>query len=256
MSVNFTKSGLYYSLNEGKTWAELTDATPSINSGEKIIFKGNLVPVTYSGIGTYSTTKNFDVSGNIMSLLYGDDFVGKTDLTSKNYTFSCLFSGCTTVVNAKDLILPATTLAKYCYSEMFRNCTLLTTTPELSTTILAEGCYNGMFKFCNSLTSAPELPATTLAEYCYANMFQGCTSLTSAPELLATTLIGWCYYYMFDGCNKLNYIKMLATDISASSCLTVWVQRVSSTGTFVKSAGVNISTGFSGIPKNWTVQEV
>jgi hypothetical protein len=30
---------------------------------------------------------------------------------------------------------------------------------------------------------------------------------------------------------------------------------VSSTGTFVKSAGMNIPSGTSGIPKNWTVVE-
>jgi len=29
-------------------------------------------------------------------------------------------------------------------------------------------------------------------------------------------LTGACYQYMFSGCTSLNYIKMLATDISAS----------------------------------------
>ena len=212
MTVSFNKKAssgtLNYSIDEGNTWTELTDATPSINSGEKIIFKGSLVPQNYSGIGTYSVTKNFDVSGNIMSLLYGDDFVGQTDLTGKNSPFYKLFSGCTTVVNAKDLILPATTLTYY--------------------------CYNGMFGGCTSLKSAPELPATTLANNCYGNMFYHCTSLTSAPELPATTLATACYYMMFCWCTSLNYIKMLATDISAYNCLYDWVRNVPLTGgTFI-----------------------
>ena len=38
-----------------------------------------------------------------------------------------------------------------------------------------------LFKDCSVLTTAPELPATKLAENCYASMFCGCTSLTSAP---------------------------------------------------------------------------
>jgi hypothetical protein len=59
---------------------------------------------------------------------------------------------------------------------------------------------------------------------------------------------------MFSGCSELNYIKMLATDISASGCLSNWVYNVSSTGTFVKNpAMTSLSTGTSGIPSGWTV---
>ena len=125
--------------------------------------------------------------------------------------------------------LPATTLAKYCYCCMF------------------EGCPN--------LTTAPELPATTLANSCYQQMFYNCTSLTTAPELPATTLADYCYNYMFCDCTKLNYIKMLATNISASMCLDYWVNRVSSTGTFVKNTAMTrLPRGTSGIPSGWTVQ--
>jgi hypothetical protein len=191
-----------------------------------------------------------------MSLLYGDDFVGQTDLTGKDYALKYLFDSCKKVVNAKDLILPATTLADSCYRSMFQNCTSLTSAPELPATTLAKSCYNGMFQNCTSLISAPELPATTLADTCYRGMFQNCTSLTSAPELPATTLANYCYYGMFEGCTSLNNIVMLATDISASNCLSDWVSSVASTGTFVKSAGVEIPTGSSGIPSGWTVEEV
>ena len=110
-----------------------------------------------------------------------------------------------------------------------------------------------MFRYCTSLTTAPNLPATTLVKGCYYGMFFGCTSLTTAPELLATTLVQECYYDMFKNCSRLNYIKCLATDISASFCLTGWVADISSTGTFVKASGVTWPSGNSGIPNGWTV---
>jgi hypothetical protein len=85
-------------------------------------------------------------------------------------------------------------------------------------------------------------------------MFKDCTSLTTAPELPATTLMDHCYREMFNGCKKLNYIKMLATNISASYCLNNWVKNVASTGTFVKNSTMTtLPTGTSGIPSGWTV---
>jgi hypothetical protein len=48
---------------------------------------------------------------------------------------------------------------------------------------------------------------------------------------------------------------MLATNISATSCLAYWVSGVSPTGTFVKNAAATWDvTGVS--PKGWTVETV
>ena len=87
-------------------------------------------------------------------------------------------------------------------------------------------------------------------------MFSNCTSLTTAPALPATTLAEGCYQNMFNGCTKLNSIKCLATDISASDCTNNWVYNVASTGTFVKAASMTKwTTGSSGIPTGWTAQD-
>jgi hypothetical protein len=87
-------------------------------------------------------------------------------------------------------------------------------------------------------------------------MFYSCTSLTTAPELPATTLTNYCYYGMFFNCSNLKYIKMLATNISASNCLNNWVSNVSGTGTFVKNpAMTSLPSGASGIPSGWKVQD-
>jgi hypothetical protein len=106
------------------------------------------------------------------------------------------------------------------------------------------------------LVTPPELPATTLgSSQSYIYMFMGCTSLTTAPVLPAATLTQSCYYSMFSGCTSLNYIKMMATDISAVNCLTGWVYDVAATGTFVKNSAAEWDvTGTSGVPSGWTVQ--
>ena len=297
-----------YSKDKGINWTSITASTATtipVVAGDVILFKG--LNDTYSGSTFSGTTCQFDVEGNIMSLIYDNDFEDKTTLVN-SYTFQQLFNGCTGLISAKNLELPATTLTDSCYREMFESCsslvetpklsamtltkscyaymfydcTSLTTTPELPATTLSESCYVGMFRDCTSLTTAlvlpattlandcysamfqgctslvnaPVLPATTLTNSCYNSMFSGCTSLTTAPELPATTLTNNCYEYMFQGCTSLNYIKCLATNISASYCTYVWTYGVSSTGTFVKNASMDSwTTTYNGIPEGWTVED-
>ena len=114
-----------------------------------------------------------------------------------------------------------------------------------------------MFSGCESLTNAPELPATTLASYCYGNMFFGCTSLVHAPELPATTLVNNCYAYMFKDCTNLNYVKAMFTiDPTSGSYLSMWLDGVSPTGTFIKSKDATWTNEDANIPSGWTVQTV
>jgi hypothetical protein len=59
---------------------------------------------------------------------------------------------------------------------------------------------------------------------------------------------------MFQSCTSLNYIKCLATDISATDCTINWVNNIAATGTFVKDANMsNWTTGVNGIPSEWQV---
>lgn len=80
-----------YSTNGGKTWTEGNSV--EVNSGDKVLWKGIMIPQSYSGIGTFSSTAEFDIQGNAMSLLYGDNYKGQTDLTEKHSAFYRLFSG-------------------------------------------------------------------------------------------------------------------------------------------------------------------
>ena len=214
-----------YSINDGEWIQIMSPAVLHVNSGDKIRFKGEEWVFTdqmFSG-----NTIQFNVYGNIMSLNYGDDYEDKT-----RFLHRCdwMFYHSTGLVDASNLILPAMEL-----------------TDNFS-------C-SAMFSGCTSLTTAPELPATALTRICYSNMFADCINLLDAPELPATTLLDMCYSYMFKNCANINYVKCLATDISADSCLQNWVDGVSTTGTFVKAAGVSWPTGSSGIPAGWTVIE-
>ena len=245
-----------YSLNDGD-WVENTENfILEVKANDKVKLKANSISLIDGFYQFFNISIPFNAEGNIMSLLYGDDFKNKKTIEYER-CFAYAFSK-TNIVSAENLILPATTLASHCYFYMFGGCTSLTTAPELPATTLAERCYYYMFDGCTSLTTAPSvLPATTLADFCYANMFSKCTSLTTSPELPATTLANYCYQYMFYGCSKLNYIKMLATDINARYCLEYWVYGVASSGTFIKNAAMtSLPNGTSGIPNGWDIQVV
>ena len=210
-----------YSLDSGSTWTTLASNTesPYVESGQTIMWKAELTPSIDYGVGTFSSSGNYNVEGNPMSLLYGDNFVGQTSLSGKDYAFRNLFSGSTKLISAEKLSLPATTLADWCYDSMFSGCTSLTTAPSvLPATTLATYCYYSMFRDCTSLTTAPQLPAMTLAESCYCEMFRGCTSLTSAPQLPATTLTDWCYYLMFRDCTSLTTAPQLPATTMTAMC--------------------------------------
>ena len=244
-----------YSVDNGATWvttpntsSEVVITTPTITAGNKVLWKGtgntygNPNNSNYNSI--FSSTEDFEVSGNIMSLLYGDDFKNQKTIISSN-AFVRLFSAAIGIINAKNLrlpattitnycyqnmftgcrflktapkILPATTLRQYCYANMFQNCYNLITAPELPATTLAVNCCQSMFANCSNLTTAPELPATTIAQYCYASMFSGCTSLTTAPDLPATTLANYCYQYMLNGCTSLTTAPELPATTLANYC--------------------------------------
>ena len=82
--------------------------------------------------------------------------------------------------------------------DMFQSCNGLTTLPDdlLPATTLAKYCYQAMFQLCTGLTHAPILRAPTLVEFCYERMFAGCDNLSEvtclATDISATDCLnGW-----------------------------------------------------------------
>ena len=117
------------------------------------------------------------VGGNIMSLLYGSNFTGQErnfpDATS-TYVLCKMFNGNTNLVDASDLLLPATILTSRCYYYMFSGCTSLTTAPALPATTLAQDCYYYMFYNCRMLNKvkclATDISAFNATKYWLSNV--------------------------------------------------------------------------------------
>ena len=131
-----TKPNLSYSKNGG-SWTEWDYTNIPVVKDDVIYFKGNndRISRTDSNYSTFTSTGKIASSGNIMSLLYGDDFEGKVSLSGKSYCFYRLFFTCDSLTTAPEL--PATVLVKNCYYSMFSGCTNLnyvkanfTTTPS------------------------------------------------------------------------------------------------------------------------------
>ena len=216
---DYSISRLEYSVNNGK-WQNVEKDIPVTFGGTHgdLRLRGTNINGTASEWSTYSTITftddvNVACTGNILTLL---DWRNYNIVETNKAKFCSLFKDCSVLTTAPEL--PATKLAEHCYSSMFSGCTSLTSAPELKATTLARSCYSSMFSRCTSLEKAPELKATELAPSCYYNMFYGCTSLTTAPELKATTLEYGCYSSMFSDCTSLTDAPELKATTLVESC--------------------------------------
>lgn len=216
---------IYYSTNNGLSWEELPDmeSTPNFAEGTEVLIKSDLL--VDGEIGSLDVSGEFDVSGNIMSLLYLDSFKEETDLSTSGTTFESLFEDCSGLRNAENLVLPATSLSSRCYYGMFNGCSNLVNPPKLEAQVLSEKCYSEMFCGCFALEKAPVLSSKYLAPGCYGGMFEECTSLTSAPALPATDLKEGCYSGMFWGCESLTAAPSLPSRVMASRCYSNMFER-------------------------------
>lgn len=220
ITCNLPSNQFVYSKNGG-AWTHNSDSdTISVVEGDEIAimclnqFNGNFGAII-------SSSARFNVKGNVVSIIY-NDYNHYNRPSFPDNAFKQMFSGCTTLISAKNLTFSSNISAsKQCCENMFNGCTSLTTAPrKLPMTTLALSCYEGMFSFCSALAKAPELPATTLADSCYSGMFNNCTSLTTAPELPATTLAPNCYAVMFNNCTSLTTAPELPATTLSLRCYT------------------------------------
>ena len=212
-------SGLQYSVNFGE-WKDVVAGDPGVEFGGdkgdlRLRGKNNLGGTSgkyrgYSQISFGNTDVNVECTGDIRTLL---DYENYETVATGSARFYRLFKDCTQLTSAPNL--PAKTLADGGYQGMFHSCTSLTDAPDLPATELAESCYAWMFKGCTKLNKVPDaLPAMKMASSCYLEMFYNCTSLTDAPDLPAKELADNCYSGMFWGCKGLTEApKLNATSL-------------------------------------------
>lgn len=153
------------------------------------------------------STGKINVEGNILSLLYGKEFIDKKTLRKSSsmpeYIFKGLFRDNDRLISGENLIILAADV-RGCYNELFQNCSQMTIGPNITVPKVEVNSCRAMFAYCISLAVAPKLPSTDLSYFCYCDMFRNCKSLTTAPELPATTVPQSAYNSMFYDCSALT----------------------------------------------------
>ena len=245
-------SSISYSTDNGKTWnttnnvdsETVTITTPTINTGNKVLWKGIGTGVSTtinnsnrpSTSSIFSSSGSFNAEGNIMSLIYDDDFSDKKSVQG-TYNFALLFYSYNTtdtakVVSAKDMVLPIKSVPTCGYFRMFQGCTLveapsvieaesiaasgcmstfwgcenLKTIPKLQATTLGVESCKAMFESCTGLETVTEIPTATSADITsYDNIFNQCTGLTSVTIQNGVTSIG---QYAFQNCSGLTSVNI------------------------------------------------
>ena len=179
---------VYYDLNGSSTTGRITSATTlTVHAGDELActslwFEMGTPPST-TPKNIVSTAK-FSVRGNIFSLMYSDystvnSFKGGLNIDKYAITniyrtvIYGLFSGCTTLVSAKNLLLPSADLIENCYANMFYGCTNLEDAPELPAQKLVANCYKQMFYGCSKLNRIKCLATDRSASGCVQNWTSG-----------------------------------------------------------------------------------
>lgn len=264
-------TSISYSVDNGETWTTtnnvnsqaVTITTPTVTAGNTVMWKGNGTGVSTtinnndrpSTSSIFSSTGTFNAKGNILSLIYGDDFAEEDSVTG-TYNFALLFYSYNTVktakiVNCEKMELPIKNVSSYCYFRMFQGCSTLVRPmrviegesmgsgccfsmffactglkegPKLPAMSLNTQCYRAMFQRCYSLTKAPEFPCTSVPASAYMQTFYECTGLTVAPDLPSSSLTNACYGQMFNGCSSLALPPKMAFSSTATSACTSMFQ--------------------------------
>lgn len=176
---------------------------------------------TDGGLNLSCQNVQYDISGNIMSLIYGDSFIGKTNVSSNAFTGlfakwdrgSWAANSCP--VDASNLILPSITSSSSTKSYIFAY----------------------MFSQCSTLVSGPTINCnfTSYAQHGYYYMFYNCSSLTSVT-----------FYDQFASSNTYNMFDGISTNGTIYG---------PSTQTWVRSPNnyYNTTTRTWGIPSTWSV---
>lgn len=258
-------------------WLTLKDGEHlmSLNKGSYVLVYGE----NPNGIGTGTFTRerhltmNFqtglvDISGNVMSLLYGDDpdVLDTAQYIPSPVCFARLFNhnnsngGSDAIipdltagpVDASRLILPADSLTEACYDRMFNSCNLLTAMPVLPATKGGKYSYLQMFGGCVGLTEGTYIAMQEGLSSSSWHIFMNCTGLTTAPDLWATNPSEGMFSAMFTGCTALNKVRVQFAEWN-DACNS-WLPDVPAEGTFICPSALEQLVGESYIPEGWVVE--
>jgi hypothetical protein len=249
----------------GLTWQDWLPESysPILNVGNKLLVKCvNPIINSTSGIGKITSDQgtgyNYKVSGDIMSMLYGDDAAIHYSLQGYDKCFS-VFLQSQRLLDAGDLVLKATELAPYCYNQLLYGCNNNNRLPkELPAENLVSNCYR-YFSNGGRYTEIPVVKAKSATNYGMYGFVAGSKYITKADLNNIKEISGvGPLNAAFKNCSGLNFIKIGWKQWANPSSLSPsWVEGVSSQGTFVIPDNAEFDPesirGVNGIPEGWDV---
>ena len=194
VTVKINVDGLSYSTNT-MDWSRYPqNSSITLAAGSRVWFKGSYTGSYQDSEDTrfHCTGGRFKVGGNIMALRYADEYAeqggGTCDVVFANMFKNHNGSSLGTLVDASKLVLPSTKLTKEnAYKSFFDGCTYLTAGPaELPATTLTKTCYRNMFKDCPNLVTGPRILAVSSNNSAFQQMFLNCTSLQYIYIMVST----------------------------------------------------------------------
>lgn len=162
-----------YSIDGGETWVDTNHVyystskritTPSLNAGDKVIWKcissNGAFSESYGAPCNFSSTGNCNIYGNILSLVYGDNFIGKDSITDGYQTFRGNFKSGMKCVSAENLIIPISVIKQSVCINLFQNNTIVEKGPVIISSDIQSQALNAAFSGCTSLASLAILADT------------------------------------------------------------------------------------------------
>ena len=182
------------------------DAEFTLKEGDtvQIINKGNFGGVQ-PFIWTDTTGLKCTVSGNIMSLIWGDDYVyapanklpfpnfnkgawGGNYYEGTQYVYFDFTNDF--IVDAGDLWLPTKNLCPNIFKNMFNNCYKLEVAPDVNAKYLPYHACDSMFYGCSSLHEMSNVLAETVERGSMYRMFALCTTMNTVTDLHIKHIVG------------------------------------------------------------------
>lgn len=249
----------------GLTWQDWLPETysPVLNVGDKLLVKCvNPTIDSTNGMGRITSDQaygyNYKVSGDIMSMIFGDDAAIHYSLKGYNRCFISFFYS-QNLLDAGDLILKATELAPYCYNQLLNGCTNNNRLPkELPAKNLTSDCYR-YFSYGGRYTEIPAIKAKSATNYGMYGFVANSKYITKADLSNIKEISGnRPLDAAFKNCSGLNFIKIgWKKWANPSSLSQSWVEGVASQGTFVIPYDAEFDPesirGVNGIPEGWVV---
>ena len=235
-----------------------------LNKGEKVYFKASVNYTSGFRYGAFDTTyssfhctKKWEVSGNLMSMVYEDNFIDKTTFRTVNeHCFLGFFcagnydvEGTTwaTLMSAKHFVCPITQITGTphgCFARMFQHQPLIYAPKEM---IYNEGStvpsnfFWGTFKDCTLLQETPLLNFTSFGSGTCTNCFNNASSLKRCKSYVGS---GSSQQNFISATNGIFYIKNSSQ--TASNKPSSWTTRYMEGTSFI-SIWAETETPYDGI---------